>query len=292
MTVTTDSKIRTRWLQPLVLSTIAAVCLGGIVLMQRSRLAQPSLWVSNPKQAEEQESVRLKLLQRSPTFGFSNLVANWTFLNFLQYYGDTAVREQTGYSLSPDYFDIITRLDPRFVQSSLFLSGSVSYQLGKPDLTVQLLDRMTAAASFPQTLDYGTFTLQLIDSSSAALSPRVHPLAFQPWRFKGIDQLLLLGDIPGSIRSHAMAAEWVKGTPYEEFAPIFWETVEFLRRDPNSVPVRFQAWQSVFYQAVAANDKQTQERAKREIRALGGEIQEKNGEISFSLKSPTAPKPR
>jgi hypothetical protein len=289
MAVRRDRTIKSGWWQPLMTTVVAVFALTSIVMMQRSQLAQPSLWVSNPKQAEQQEAVRLELLKLSPTFGFSNLVADGTFLNFLQYYGDTAIREQTGYSLSPDYFDVITRLDPRFMGVSLFISGSVSYQLGKPELAIQLLNRMTTDARAPQPLQYGNFTLYLRDPVSAALPPQVHPAAFQPWRFKGIDQLLLLGDIPGSIHSHEMAAQWVKGTPYEEFAPLFLGTAEFIRRDPNNVPVRFQAWESVYYQAVASRDKRTQERAKREIRALGGEIREENGETSFFLPPSKSP---
>ncbi len=57
--------------------------------MQQAQLNRPSLWTSDPKQAEKQEAIRLDLLKKSPTFGFNNVIADWTFLNFLQYYGDT-----------------------------------------------------------------------------------------------------------------------------------------------------------------------------------------------------------
>lgn len=237
---------------------IAALALTGVVLMQRSQLNQPSLWVTNAAQAEQQERLRLNLLKQFPTFGFDNVVADWSLLNFLQYYGDTSARSQTGYSLSPDYFDIITRRDPRFVDSYLFLSGTVSYQLGRPDLAIQMMDRGTAV-----------------------LSPQMHPKAFQVPRLKGLDQLLLLGDVPGSIRSHELAAQWVKDTPDRAFLPLFEATAAFLRKDPNSLPVRFQAWTSVYAQAVAVNDRQTQERAKREILSLGGRINLKDGQLEF-----------
>jgi hypothetical protein len=195
-------------------------------------------------------------LKRSPTFGFDNLIADSTFLSFLQYYGDTPVREQTGYSLSPQYFDIITRLDPRFVDIYLFLSGTLSYQLGKPELAIQLMNRGTAA-----------------------LSPQINPKAYQIWRFKGLDQLLLLGDIPGSIHSHEMAAKWAKGTPDEYLVPIFQQIVEFLRKDPNSIPVRLQSWATIYAQATQVKDKQTQERAKQEIEKLGWQLEIKDGQL-------------
>jgi hypothetical protein len=239
---------------------IAIASLTGVIFMQRSQLTRPSLWSSDPKQAEQQEAVKLRLLKQLPAFGFDNLVADWTFLNFLQYYGDNEVRAKTGYALSPQYFDIITHLDPRFVDVYLFLSGSISYQLGEPKVAVTLMDRGTAA-----------------------LSPQITPKAFQVWRFKGLDQLLLLGNVPGSIHSHEMAAQWVQGTPYQALTPLFEQTAVFLRRDPNSVPVRFQAWTSIYYQAAAVSDRTTQARAKQEILSLGGQMSLKDGQAVFAL---------
>ncbi len=247
---------------------IAIVALVGVVGIQRSQLDRPPE-SADPRQAEQQEAWRLKLLQQSPTFGFDNLIANWTFLNFLQYYGDTPVRQKVGYSLGPKYFDLITRRDPRFVGSYLFLSGTVSYQLGQPEVAIRLMDRGTAA-----------------------LSPQIDPNAFQVWRFKGLDQLLLLGDVRGSIHSHEMAAQWTAGTPNRNLFPLFQQTANFLRRDPNSRLIRFQAWTSVYDQATAVKDKNTQARAKREILALGGKVRMNNGQVEFSLPAlPLKPKP-
>ncbi|SRR5579883_1678084 len=260
--------VHLNWLQPLVVSAIAVVALMGVVAMQRSRLSRPSQWVDDPRQAEQQEAMKLKLIKHLPTFGFNNAIADWTFLNFLQYDGDVNVRAQTGYTLSPEYFDIITRLDPRFLDIYLFLSGSVSYQLGEPQLAIKFMDR-----------------------GAAALSPQINPKSFQIWRFKGIDQLLLLGDVPGSIYAHEMAAKWVQGTPYQEYGPLFQQTADYLRRDPNSVPVRFQSWLSIYYQAIAVHDKTTQERAQREILALGGQMQIKDGQPTFSLPASKPPQP-
>ncbi|MGA7936470.1 MAG: hypothetical protein WCA35_23150 [Kovacikia sp.] len=242
---------------------IAAIALTGVVLIQHAQLNRPSLWVSDPNQAEKQESIRLDLLSKSPTFGFSNLIADWTFLNFLQYYGDTPVREKTGYSLSPAYFDIITRLDPRFEDIYLFLSGTLSYQLGKPDLAIQMMNRGTEA-----------------------LSPQINPKSYQVWRFKGLDQLLLLGDVPGSIHSHQMAAKWAQGTPDQNLAPIFQQVVEFLRKDPNSVPVRLQSWATIYSQAAQVKDKQFQARAKQEIEKLGWQLQLKDGKLHLVPNNP------
>ena len=131
-----------------------------------------------------------------------------------------------------------------------------------------------------------------MDRGTVALSPQIDRNAFQVWRFKGLDQLLLLGDVRGSIHSHEMAARWAVGTPNQDLAPLFQQTANFLRRDPDSQLIRFQAWTSVYDQATAARDKNTQARAKREILALGGKEKINNGQVEFSLPTPAAkPKP-
>jgi len=235
------------------LGAIAIVALGGIIMLQGVRLKQPSLWLEDPAQATEQEKLRLQLLKGVPTFGFDNLVADWVFLNFLQYYGDVEAREKTGFGLSPDYFDIITQRDPRFVMAYLFLSGSVSHQLGKPEVAIKMMQRGTDA-----------------------LSPKIDD-AFQVWRLKGLDQLLLLGDVPGAIYSFDQAANWTRGTSYAQIEPLLRDTANFLRTDPDSKLVRVWAWTSIYEEAIAMGDKQAEARAKQEILALGGRFVEKNG---------------
>jgi len=208
--------------------------------------------------AEKKEALQLKLLKASPTFGFDNLIADWVFLQFLGYFGDDAVRNQAGYSLSEDYFDIITRLDPRWVDIYLFLSNSLSIYEGKPKVAVEYMTRGTDA-----------------------LSPEIDQKAWQVWRFKGMDQLLLVGDIPGSIRSHQMAAEWTDNTSYQEFSSLFRNTAEFLKTDPDSKLIKFNAWLWVYYQT---RDQRVRERAQQEIIELGGKVEiTEDGEKRFVL---------
>ena len=262
------SKNQHRWRSLIGHLAIMGSAIAGVVTMQRLQLNKSSLWIENPQQAEQQETLRLDLLQRSPTFGFDNLVADWTFLNFLQYYGDDEAREQTGYGLSSQYFDLITRRDPRFVDSYLFLSGTLSYQLGEPKRSLEYLKRGTDA-----------------------LSPQAHPKAFTVWRYAALDQLLLLGDTPGAIRSLEMASKWANEVPeYREAAAIFQETANFLKTDPDSRLVRFQAWGAIYQQAEAISDRKTQARAKQEILALGGvEKVDAQGRHFFTFSQPAKP---
>lgn len=258
----TQQQGRLPWLKGTLSVLVTALAMAGIVGIQRSQLAQSTRSL-NYAQELQHETLRLQLLKQAPTFGFNNLVADWVFINFLVYYGDDEARSQTGYGLSPTYFDVVTRLDPWFVQIYPFLSAAVSYQAGQPEKTIQLIQRGTAT-----------------------LSPKINPKAFIGWRYQGLDQLLLLGDIPHAIYSHKMAAEWVKGTPDAALAPVFQQTADFLSTDPDNIPIRVRSWAEVYIQAANARDRQTQARAEREITKLGGKIHVKDGQVSLTLPSP------
>ena len=248
---------------------IASTVIAGIAILQFDRLKQPSISLQTPQQAEQQERLRLNLLSKMPSFGFDNLVADWTFLNFVQYYGDTPTREKTGFSLGVDYFDMITRRDPRFVDSYLFLSGTVSHQLGQPELAQKMMKRGTDA-----------------------LSPQMHPRAFSVWRWMAVDQILLLGDLPGAARSFDMTAKWAaQSEDYKQFAPNFQQTANFLRTNPDIQFVQFQTWLMVYQDATAGADKPTRDRANRELLKLGA-IERKNekGETVFTVPGKFQPR--
>lgn len=267
-----------KWLSLLVNGAIGLAALAGVVAMQSSRelggMSPVGVQGQKPlsamsaasfkqaaQQEAQQEALRLKMLKTIPSFGFDNLIADWTFLKFLQYFGDDEAREVTGYDLSQDYFDIVTRRDPRWADIYLFLSTAISFYQGKPETAVNFIERGTRAL---------------------ALSPQLHSQSWIVWRTKGLDELLLLGDIPDSIRSHEMAADWVEGSPEgPELAPMFRATAEYLRRDPDSVPVRFTAWSTVYAQTT---DKLVRQRAKQALVKLGAQVQkDQDGKESFIL---------
>lgn len=263
------------WLSLLLNGAIGAAALAGVITMQSiGQLGgmPPAVEGQKPisamsaatfkqaaQQEAQQEALRLKMLKNLPSFGFDNLIADWTFLKFLQYFGDDEARNVTGYNLGQDYFDIVTQRDPRWADIYLFLSTAVSFYQGKPETAVKFIERGTNA-----------------------LSPQIHPQAWIVWRTKGLDELLLLGDIPESIRSHEMAADWAEKTPDgSKLAQSFRATAEFLRRDPDSVPVRFNAWSTVYYQTT---DKLVRQRAKQALVKLGARVQkDRDGKESFIL---------
>lgn len=237
---------------------IALLALAGTITMQWTQLNRSSISNLTPSQLDQQEAQRLKLLNQLPTLGFDNLIANWTFLNFIQYFGDNDVRSETGYATSVNYFDVITQRDPRFIEIYPFLTTAISYYAGKPEITIKFIDRGTNV-----------------------ISPEKQPQAYLVWVYKALDQLLLLGDIPGAIHSYEMAIKWVAGTSAADAGPFYQQSVNFLKKDPDSTQARFLGWSQVYYQSV---DKYPKERAKQELLKLGAKMQTTpDGEVHFIL---------
>lgn len=237
----------------LAATVVALLCVLGIGFLQVPQLNQlrGSEKTASKTLAREihLEKLRLDLLQQMPTFGFDNLIADWTLLNFLQYFGDDEVREKTGYSLSPDYFEVILARDPYFLQAYLFLSTSASMYAAMPERSVALMEK-----------------------GLKSLSPKVPPRSYYIWRYKGIDELLFLGSPQAAKRSFAMAAQWASTYSDEEskqVAALSRRTAEFLAGNPKSKSAQIAAWAMVLTSPV---DAQTREIAIKRIEALGGKV--------------------
>ncbi|MDH6061856.1 hypothetical protein NWP17_15685 [Chrysosporum bergii ANA360D] len=195
------------------------------------------------------ETLRLNFLKKTPSFGYDNLLANWAYLGYLQYFGDEAAREQTGYALSPEYFEIVLKHDPRFLPAYLSLSTSVSIYAGMPERSIEL-----------------------IDQGLQSLSPWVPQRSYYVWRYKGIDQLLFLGDQKSAQESFATAAQWASNFSDEESQSIVassQQTANFLSQNPDSKNAQIAAWVMVLNNQV---DDKTRARAISEIEALGGKV--------------------
>ncbi|OLP17277.1 hypothetical protein BST81_15780 [Leptolyngbya sp. 'hensonii'] len=233
---------------------VAIACTAALGSMQIPQLHQLSskptdLSTEQVKQAVEAETLYLRLLRQLPSFGFENLVADWTFLNFLQYFGDDPARLKSDYRLSPEYFEIILRRDPRFLLAYFFLSGSTSIYAGMPERTIEIMD----------------MGLKFV-------SPRNPPKSYYIWRYRGVDELLFLGDPQASQRSFEKAAEWASSysDPESQFiAAVSQRTAQFLARNPRSKLAQFSAWTMILTSAV---DERTRKRAVIEIQALGGKV--------------------
>lgn len=243
---------------------LMAICGGGVVFFQqkyvKTNIEDKTIGVDY-FQEEEKIKTALTLQKKLPTFGFSNLLANWQYLQLIQYFGDTPAREKTGYSLVTDYFELIGKYDPFFVNAYFFLSTANSIYAGKPEKTVEFLDRILAQ-----------------------ITPEVHPLAFNLWTYKGVDEILFLGDIPAAQKSYEKSAEWAL-TRGDDIGKVIakqrLETAEFLATNPDSKKAQVSAWANILSSVF---DDKTRQMAINQIRSLGGEVSiSQDGNIQLKL---------
>jgi tetratricopeptide (TPR) repeat protein len=80
------------------------------------------------------QSVRLVSL------GFDQVIADYYWLAFIGYIGDTEKRKVDKYELADDYLELITDLDPQFVQAYWFTTFTVSGDQRNPSRAAEILD--------------------------------------------------------------------------------------------------------------------------------------------------------
>lgn len=252
------------WIKPLAIWGLPVALLLALVPLQQRRLAtlqDRSVTDQSLHQQDQATAATLALAQKMPTFGFDNLVGNWFFLRFLQYFGDDEARAKTGYHLSPEFFRVVIPKDPYYRMFYLFLSGSTSNFAAQPEqsvaITAQGLERLT---------------------------PTLPSDGFYIWRYRGVDELLYLGDGKAAQRSFQTAAAWGRQSP-EVDAPIIAEnsqrTADFLANNPLSKQAQVNAWASVLANAF---DNATRQNAIDRIEALGGTVTvSETGEIRLQF---------
>ena len=241
-------KLRRLWSLPL-----GAGLLLAVVWLQGQRLQTIQSTEPQPlailQLQDQRDQAQLLLRHRMPTFGYNNMVANWTFLNFLQYFGNADVRQQIGYRLSPDFFQIIVDNDPYFVLPYLFLSTSTSLFAGDPDRAVDLMAQ-----------------------GVSTMTPNTPEGGYLVWRYMGIDKLLFLGDGEGAQKAFETAADWAEQSSLpdaEAVAQASRQTAQFLAENPTSKAAQINAWIQMASYAV---DDETRRLAIERIESLGGEI--------------------
>ena len=247
------NRLRHHWIG--TIANLGTIVLSGLILFplqsqQFQRLvAQNQVNVPAEQQRLERERARLQTLKTLPAFGFDALVANWTLLNFFNYFGDDSLRNETGYDLSPEYFKVILDRSPYFWEAYFFLSASTSLYAAKPEETVAILnDRLRL------------------------LTPTLPPQAYLLWRYKATDELLFLGDSDAAKASYQTGEQWAKqnGSPEAlSAAQSYQQSIDFLNQDPDSLSAQITAWSSILSNAF---DDKTQQLAIDRIRRLGGDV--------------------
>lgn len=240
--------------QALAASIVAVVCVLAVGMLQVPQLNDLKSGTKNstPEALQREvnsENLRLNLLEQTPVFGFDNLLADWVFLNFLQYFGNDDARLQTGYALSPEYFKIIIARDPRFLGVYIPLSTSISLYAASPEQSVALIEK-----------------------GLQAMTPKSPPKSYYVWRQKGIDELLFLGNAQAARQSFEKAAEWasIYSDPESQNVAAFsLQTAKFLARNPSSKSAQLGAWTMVLNNLT---DERTRQIVIGRIEALGGQV--------------------
>ena len=250
-------KFRTKLAQVSPALFVQVGCILGaltvVVYLQTPQLAslkqRKSLDKAVLRQQEAQAKAQLSIAKTLPTFGFDNMVANWHFINFIQYFGDTEVRAKAGYGASMEYFEAILDRDPRFLYAYFYLSSTGSLYAGQPEKSVSLMNR-----------------------GLKSLSPKVPDRGYYIWRLKAVDELLFLGKVPDARNSMLTAADWARQSATIEgqnVARLSQNTAAYLARNPNSKQAQFDAWNMVLGAAV---DDFVIKRAIAGIGATGGKV--------------------
>jgi len=221
----------------------------GIISLQQKNIKKITNAKENVQQYLEQDKIEkasLTLLAKTPSFGFDNLIADWTVFKFLQYFGNGEARSNTDYSLSPEYFRILVDRDPNFTKAYFRLAPAVTLKAARPEDTVSIIEK-----------------------GLSQISPERYRANYL-WVYKAIDELLFLGDTQAAIKSFQTAAEWssiINDTPREQSAK---RTAQFLANDPKSKTVQVGAWFNVW---TSAPDIETRNLAQRNIERLGGRLE-------------------
>ena len=241
-------KISSRFIQQFLALCLGSSCLFSTIKLQSAQIDKTSKKTLTKEiylKQEKSQNIQLSFLKKMPAFGFDNLVADWSMLEFMQYFGDVEARKQTGYSLSANYLEVITNNDPRFSLAYMIISPASSVFGGTPERTLELMER---------GLKY--------------LTPDI-PYAHFVWIYKGTDEILFFGNLKEAKRSYEKAVEWATIAEDKKIAKSASKTVKFLATNPDTTQAQVGIWFQVW---VNSKEKMTREAAKKNIEQLGGEL--------------------
>lgn len=247
-----------RYKKLLLNSFIILISVASLIALQKPYLASRNQNQQDYTRKSKAAATSLAVQKRFPSFGYDNLVADWAFLQFIQYFGDTDARNATDYSLVPDYFEIVVNNDPRFLRAELMMSTANTVFAGEPQKTVKYLNK---------AVQY--------------ISPEIHHKAYAVWQYKGLDEMMFLGDIEAAKHSYQTAAKWAKEVGEERIVNRVTQTVAFLEDNPDSKRARVTGLVTILSNAP---DPKTRQEVIKEIESLGGKVTIKeNGQVSVSL---------
>jgi hypothetical protein len=240
-------------------------CFVGIIVIQNRNIdkSEQELSAKDYEKLVNDEKVDLGFLHHVPSMGLDNIIANWTYLRFIQYFGDVPARDDTGYGLLPQHYQLLVDKDPHFTDALSKLDVATSLFGGQPEASAGFLGQ--ALSKIPKKF-----------------ISNIPP--YYLWRAKGNNELLFAGNVDAAEESYRHSMEWAKAYDDEEsrrMININKSSLEFLANNPDSREARIGAWMGIL-----ANrpDKKTVERVIKEIKTLGAQVVvEPNGNIKVSL---------
>jgi hypothetical protein len=257
--------IKYKYSQGLAILCGIVFCSLSLIKLQQKQLAQNVLTQDKNTYLKQEKYLQaaIKIQQKMPAFGFDNLFADWTYLQFIQYFGDTEARENTGYSVVTDYFQAVVDRDPNFVQSHLVMSSANSLFATRPEKTVDLLN---------QALE--------------TVTPKIPNYPFFLWTYKATDEILFLGDLEAAKNSYEMASQWASlrhDDIGKEMSGRYQTTAKFLATNPDPTQAQFGAWMSILS---GSQDRKTQDYILNKLKGLGAEITiDANGKLQIKPPS-------
>ena len=231
-------------------------CIAGIIQSQKSYLAKLDKIkdISTYQTEAKAELAQLNLLIKTPAFGFDNLISDYAFLKFINYFGNEDARLQIGYSLTSKYLETIIAKDPMHTEAQFIISPMVTLKEGNPQKTISLLEKSLTKLS------------PIINSEDRDKLYKPNFL----WVYKGIDELLFLNDAKAATESYLKAAEWSSILGDDTRAESTSQMAEYLAKDPDNKTVQVGAWFNVWN---SAPDAETKNLAQQNIERLGGRLE-------------------
>ena len=233
-------------------SLVLSVCAIGLLLLQNNYRNKIISQTKNLDYFQEEQNLQTKInLQKNiPAFGFNNLKADWLFLNFVQYLGDKTAREETGYSLTTQYFANIIENDINFLSAYLILANTNTMYAGQPEKSISLIE-------------------EVLNSSSAENDTKQYYLL---WLHKAYDELFFLGDIATAKSSYNQAQHWLRkqhlNSPIDRIGG-YVPNIELLAKNSDIIQAQILAWSTVL---PYVKDQKTQQKITEKIDILQLEL--------------------
>jgi len=251
------NQLLNRFVKPAIPICLGIFCVFSIVNLQftqKKQVLDKTLTKDVYVKQEQSEALKLSLLKKMPAFGFDNLIADLTMLGSLQYFGDSDARDATGYGISADYLEVIAENDPLFSRAYMVISPASSMFAGTPERTIEIMNKGLSKMS-PDTTD-----------------------AYYVWLYKGVDEILFMGNLKAARKSYLNASEWAKIAENDAIAKSTSKTAKYLAGKPDVRQAQVGTWFMVWNNT---KDERIRQLAEAKIESVGGTFNiDSNGRVT------------